>query len=62
MALLSVTGARAEPGSGFRRASAMSFGTARRMRSVDEASGMVILVGKHETVSEMRTARIANIQ
>jgi hypothetical protein len=58
---LSVTGAKEEPGDEFRRASAMSFRPAR-MRSVDEASGMVTLVENHETVSGMRSARVANIQ
>jgi hypothetical protein len=33
-----------------------------RMRSVEEASGMVTLVGNHETVSEIRSVRVANIQ
>jgi hypothetical protein len=32
------------------------------MMSVEEASGMVTFVGNQETVSEMRSARVANIQ
>jgi hypothetical protein len=29
--------------------------------SLEEARGMVTLVGNHETVSEMRSARVSNI-
>jgi hypothetical protein len=32
------------------------------MMSVEEASGMVTFVGNQETVSEMRSAWVANIQ
>ena len=33
-----------------------------RMRSVEEARGMVTLVGNHEIVSQMRVARVSQIQ
>jgi hypothetical protein len=32
------------------------------MRSLDEARGMVTFVGNHDTVSEIRSARVSNIQ
>jgi hypothetical protein len=59
---LLVTGAKGELGHGFRRASATSFRRPARMRSADEASGMVPFIENHETVSEIRSARITNIQ
>jgi hypothetical protein len=58
---LSVRGARGEFADGFCRAVVMSWMPAM-MRSVDEARGMVTLVGNHDTVSEMRSVREANIQ
>ena len=58
---LSVTGASGEPGEGFWSALVMSCNAAR-MRSVDEARGIVTLVGNQESVSEMRVARVSHIQ
>jgi hypothetical protein len=58
---LSVRGARGEPGEGFWRASVMSCKPAR-IRSFEEARGMVTLVGNQETVSAMRSARESHSQ
>ena len=33
-----------------------------RMRSLEETRGMVTLVGNHEIVSQMRVARVSQIQ
>jgi hypothetical protein len=53
---LSVRGARGEPGGGLFRAVVMSLRPAR-MRSLEEARGMVTCVGNNETVSTMRSVR-----
>ena len=58
---LSVSGASGEPGEGFRSARTMSFAAAMTM-SVDDAVGMVTVVGNQTTVSEIRSARVAVIQ
>jgi hypothetical protein len=58
---LSVRGAIGELLDGLLRALTMSWMPAR-MRSVDEASGMVTLVGNQETVSQMRSRRVSQIQ
>ena len=56
---LSVKGARGEPGDGCCRACTMSCKPAR-MRSLDEASGIVTLVGNHSKVSHMCVARVSH--
>jgi hypothetical protein len=58
---ISVTGASGEPGEGFWRALVMSRNAAR-IRSLEEARGIVTLVGNQESVSEMRVARVSHIQ
>jgi hypothetical protein len=58
---LSVKGAREAVGDGWFRAVVISV-RAARIRSLEEASGMVIFVGNHETVSDMRSARVSSIQ
>ena len=56
-----MSGANGEFGDGLHRAEEMSVKPAMMM-SVEEASGMVTFVGNQETVSEMRSAWVANIQ
>jgi hypothetical protein len=58
---LSVRGASGEPGEGFWRASVMSCRPAR-IRSVEEARGMVTFVGNQEIVSAIRSARESHSQ
>jgi hypothetical protein len=58
---LSVRGARGEPADGLAIACARSARLAR-MRSLEEARGMVTLVGNQETASQMRSARVSQIQ
>ena len=58
---LSVSGANGEPGDGLFRAATMLLMLAR-IRSLDDASGIVTLVGNQDTVSQMRSARVSHIQ
>jgi hypothetical protein len=58
---LLVMGAKGEPGDGCGRAVVMSC-RAARMRSLEEARGMVTFVGNQEMVSEICSARVSNIQ
>jgi hypothetical protein len=58
---LSVRGARGEPADGMVIACVRSARLAR-MRSWEEARGMVTLVGNQEIVSQMRSARVSQIQ
>ena len=58
---LSAMGARGEPTEGLAIALVMSVSPAR-MRSLDEAMGMVTFVGNQEIVSQMRSARVSQIQ
>jgi hypothetical protein len=58
---LSVRGARGEPADGLAIACVRSARLAR-MRSLEEARGMVTLVGNQEIVSQMRSARVSQIQ
>jgi hypothetical protein len=58
---LSVRGAKDAAGDGWRRAVVMSC-SAARIRLLEEARGMATFVGNHETVSEIRSARISSIQ
>jgi len=58
---LSVRGASDAAGDGFWRAVVMS-AKAAKMRSLEEARGMVTFVGNQETVSEIRSARVSSIQ
>jgi hypothetical protein len=59
--LLVSRGARGEPGDGLLRATVMSLRQAR-MRSLEEARGMVICVGNHEMVLAMHSVRKSQIQ
>jgi hypothetical protein len=59
--LLVRRGARGEPGDGLLRATVMSLRQAR-MRSLEEARGMVICVGNHEMVLAMHSVRKSQIQ
>ena len=56
---LSVSGAKVEPGDGFLRACMMSPMPAR-IRSFEDAIGIVTLVGNHTSVSQMREARVSH--
>jgi hypothetical protein len=58
---LSVMGAKDEAGDGCRRAVVMSY-RAARIRSLEDAMGMVTFVGNHDMVSEIRPARVSSIQ
>jgi hypothetical protein len=57
---LLVRGARGELGGGFLRATVMSL-RLERMRSLEEARGMVIYTGNHEMVSAMHLVRESQI-
>jgi hypothetical protein len=58
---LSVKGAKEAAGDGWLRAVVISV-SAARIRSLEEARGMVTFVGNQETVSEIRSARVSSIQ
>ena len=58
---LLVNGSSGEPGDGLVRAARMLLMPAR-IRSFDDAIGMVTLVGNHVMVSHMRVARVSQIQ
>ena len=57
---LSVKGANGEPGDGLRMACRMSC-TPARMRSLEEARGMGLLVGNQASVSQTLVARVSHI-
>jgi hypothetical protein len=57
---LSVSGLRGEPGVGFWRASRISWMPAR-IRSFEEAIGMLTFVGNQEIVSQTRIERVSQI-
>ena len=58
---LSVSGANGETGDGLFRAATMLLMPAR-IRSLDDASGFVTLVGNQDTVSQMHSARVSHTQ
>ena len=58
---LSVSGANGKPGDGLFRATTMSLMPAR-IRSLDDLSGIMTLVGNQDTVLQMRSARVSHIQ
>jgi hypothetical protein len=58
---LSVRGASGDPADGLAMAWVRSARLAR-IKSLEEARGMVTLVGNHEIVSQMRSARVSQIQ
>ena len=58
---VSVSGPKDDVGDGWCSAWTMSVMPAR-IKSFEEASGIVILVGNHDTVSEIRSDRVSNIQ
>ena len=58
---LSVSGSSGEPGEGLVSAARMSVMPAR-IKSLEEAIGMVTFVGNHVMVSQVRVARVSQIQ
>ena len=58
---LSVSGASGEPGEGFFNAATMSWMPAKVI-SFDDANGMLILVGDHDTVSQMLLLLVSQAQ
>ena len=58
---LSVSGASGEPGNGLFRAATMLLMLAR-IRSLDDVSSIMTLVGNQDTVSQMRSARVSHTQ
>ena len=58
---LSVSGANGDPGNGLFRAATMSLMLAR-IRSLDNASSIVTLVGNQDTVLQMHSTRVSHTQ
>ena len=56
-----MSGSSVDPGGGCRKAWTMSPMTAR-IKSFEEAIGMVTFVGKHAIVSQIRVARVSQSQ